>query len=216
MPIITILVAESQTIVRKGICTLLNSYDEFEVISEAKDGIETEGKMTKLLPDIVVLDECLPGINGLESAHPIKKKVSSTKTIILTMQKDNGDYLRRLLQVQADGYVCKASSDSDLISAILAVYNNKVYLCTVFARAALEGVNHKTNSPLDNYERLTLREISVLQLVAEGYCNKEIAHRLELSVSTIKIHKSNIMKKLKIRDSAGLIQYGYKIGIVKP
>jgi two-component system, NarL family, response regulator NreC len=216
MPKITILVAESQAIVRKGICILLNSYDDFQVISEAKDSIETEEKIKQLLPDIVVLDECLSGINSLESVRLIKKKVPNTKTIILAMQKDNSGYLRRLLQVQADGYVCKASSDSDLISAILAVYNNKFYLCTVFARAALEGVNHKTNSPLDNYERLTLREISVLQLVAEGYCNKEIAHRLEVSVSTIKNHKSNIMRKLKIRDSAGLIQYGYKIGIVKP
>jgi DNA-binding NarL/FixJ family response regulator len=216
MPKITILVAESQTIVRKGICILLNSYDDFQVISAARNSIETEEKINELLPDIVVLDECLPGINGLESLRLIKEKVQSTKTIILAMQKDNCGYLRRILQAQANGYVCKASSDSDLRSAILAVYNNQVYLCPIFANAALEGVNHKIYEPLDNYERLTLREITVLQLVAEGYCNKEIARNLSVSVSTIKNHKSSIMRKLKILDSAGLMQYGYKIGIVKP
>lgn len=212
---ITLIVAHGHNIVRSGVCCVLNSLDHFVIIGEAKNGIEAVEKAEELLPDVMVIDESLSGFNAVELVCLIKKKSLCTKIVILTLRNEDRHYLGRILMAEADAFVSLYSPETCLINALNAVHRDKKFLCPVFSGVALETAGNKDEES-DGYKHLTVREKTVLQFVAEGYGNKEIAHRLEISVSTIKNHKSRIMKKLNLRDSAGLILYSVRKGLIKP
>lgn len=215
MPI-TILVSENHMIVRKGICTFLNSQEGIEIIGEVNTAKEAVEKAKELRPDIVIMDECLSVVNLVESTRLIKKSLRDTKVIILTTIKDDHDFLHQLILSRADAYISKQASDTDLISAIRATHNNKIYLCSFFCKALLESVYHCKHESLDSYSQLTAKEKNILMFVGEGLSNKQIAKQLDVSMNTVKNHKTNLMNKLNVHDSANLIRYCYKIGITKP
>jgi DNA-binding NarL/FixJ family response regulator len=213
---IKVLIAEDHTIVRQGLYTLLKSHGNFEVIAEAKDGIEAIEKTKVFLPDIVVMDITMPGLNGVEATRQIKKTFPWIKIVVLTMHNDN-DYIRQVFQAGATCYLNKESADSDLIAALEAAYHNQTFLCPTASKIVVENyINQSEKETVqDSFELLTLREKIILQLIAEGHSNKEMATRLNISINTINNHRSHIMKKLDIHDTATLTKYALKRGLTK-
>ncbi len=196
---------------------LLNSHDDFEVVGEAKDGIEAIEKTTEQRPDIVVMDITLPGLNGIEATKQIKSQFPEIKVVVLTMHNDK-DYIRKVYQAGATCYLGKESADAEFINALLSAYHNKAYLCPNISKLILENSTHQSRSKkvTESLDLLTVREKIILQLIAEGHSSKEVANRLSISINTINNHRTNIMKKLNIHDATGLTRYAVKKGLIKP
>lgn len=212
---IRVLIAEDHTIVRQGISTLLKSHGGFEVVGEAKDGIEAIKKTDALLPDTIVMDITMPGLNGVEATREIKRTHPEVRIVILSMHSDL-DHIHKIFQAGATGYLNKESADTDLIAALQAAYENKVFLSPSISKIVVENyVQHsKYKQKPDSLDTLTIKERSILQLIAEGHCNKEIARRLSVSLNTINNQRAKIMQKLNIHDVAGLTRFAAKKGLI--
>ncbi len=210
-----ILLADDHTIVRKGLRSILEREPDMEVVGEAADGREAVRKASALSPDIVVLDITMPKMNGIEAAARIARESPATKIIALTMHSSE-EYVYALLKVGAKGYILKDSAPSDLIEAIRAVARGGTYL---HPDVSVTVVNEYLKRPAPRSrtgkpaEVLSNREREVLQLIAEGSTNKDIAARLSLSVKTIEAHRTRIMDKLEIHNIAGLTRYAISQGI---
>lgn len=210
-----VFLADDHRILREGIRTLLQREPNIEVVGEAGDGKEAVDKVTQLIPDIVLMDITMPGINGLEATRQIKKKTPQVKVLILTMH-ETGQYLSQMLQAGASGYVVKTTSTSDLISAIKAVHQGDMYLYPSIARMLVEDYLHKvkTGEEKTSYEGLTNRERQILAYIAEDKKNKEIADMLGITVSTVQSHRTNLMDKLGAHDRTELVKYAISKGII--
>lgn len=210
-----VFLADDHRILREGIRTLLQREPNIEVVGEAGDGKEAVDKVTQLIPDIVLMDITMPGINGLEATRQIKKKTPQVKVLILTMH-ETGQYLSQMLQAGASGYVVKTTSTSDLISAIKAVHQGDMYLYPSIARMLVEDYLHKvkTGEEKTSYEGLTNRERQILAYIAEDKKNKEIADLLGITVSTVQSHRTNLMDKLGAHDRTELVKYAISKGII--
>lgn len=210
-----VFLADDHRILREGIRTLLQREPNIEVVGEAGDGKEAVDKVTQLIPDIVLMDITMPGINGLEATRQIKKKTPQVKVLILTMH-ETGQYLSQMLQAGASGYVVKTTSTSDLISAIKAVHRGDMYLYPSIARMLVEDYLHKvkTGEEKTSYEGLTNRERQILAYIAEDKKNKEIADLLGITVSTVQSHRTNLMDKLGAHDRTELVKYAISKGII--
>lgn len=210
-----VFLADDHRILREGIRTLLQREPNIEVVGEAGDGKEAVDKVTQLIPDIVLMDITMPGINGLEATRQIKKKTPQVKVLILTMH-ETGQYLSQMLQAGASGYVVKTTSTSDLISAIKAVHRGDMYLYPSIARMLVEDYLHKvkTGEEKTSYEGLTNRERQILAYIAEDKKNKEIADMLGITVSTVQSHRTNLMDKLGAHDRTELVKYAISKGII--
>ncbi len=213
---IRVLIAEDHTIVRQGFRKLVEGYDGFEVVGEAEDGLEAIEKAKALLPDIVIMDITMPELNGVEAARQIKKILPEVKIVILTMYADK-KYINQALHAGAVCYLDKKSADTDLIAALQAAYHNEAFLSPSIHKIVVEDyVQHsKPEAEPNSLELLTPAERLILQLVAEGKGNKEMAHRLSISINTVRNHRANIRKKLNIHDVAGLTKYAVKKGLIK-
>lgn len=210
MPV-SVLLADDHQIVRQGLRLLLER-EAFEVVGEASDGHEAVQLAERLRPDVAVLDFVMPILNGVDAALQIQKQSPLTKTILLTMYTED-QYVLEAFRSGLRGYVIKSQAAGDLVQAIREVLKNAVYVSPGISKALIEAYLFKTELPLDP---LTLRERQVLQLVAEGNTTKEIATVLGLSVKTAETHRSRIMRKLEIRDTAGLVRYAIRRGLVQP
>ena len=210
-----VFLADDHRILREGIRTLLQREPDIEVVGEAGDGAEAVDKVTQLIPDIVLMDITMPGINGLEATRQIKKKTPGVKVLILTMH-ETGQYLSQMLQAGASGYVVKTTSTSDLIAAIKAVHRGDMYLYPSIARMLVEDYLHKvkTGEEKTSYEGLTNRERQILAYIAEDKKNKEIADLLGITVSTVQSHRTNLMDKLGAHDRTELVKYAISKGII--
>ena len=206
-----LVIADDHTIVRQGIRSLLEAREDFVVLGEASTGREAIRKVEELQPDIVIMDISMPNLNGLEATRQIKKRFPDCKILVLTMYEDK-ESIRQMLQCGASGYVVKKSAVSQLFDAIEAVIKGGAFFSPTISKIVLEDYIKE----LDSSERiLSSREIEVLQLVAEGRTNREIADLLHLSVKTVEGHKDNIKKKLNIRDTAGIVKYAIKERIIR-
>ena len=212
---ITVLVAEDHTIVRKGICSLLATKPDIEVVGEAEDGWEAIKKVETLLPDVVLMDITMPHLNGLEATRHIKKMFPQVKVLALTMYT-NEEYISQVLQAGASGYVVKQAAPAELISAIQAVHRGDSFLSPSVSKTVIEEyLKHTDAAPQgDHYEALTDREREVLQLIAEGYSNREIAEKLQVSIKTVGVHRVNLMEKLGIHNVTDLVKYALRKGII--
>jgi len=208
---IKVLIADDHTILREGIRSLLKLYEDIEVVGEAADGNEAVEKVTKLSPDVVLMDIAMPGLGGLEATLEIRKRSPQTKILVLT-QYDDREYVFRFLKAGASGYVVKKAAGTELVSAIRSVYRGGSFLSPSVARPVIEGFLHGQEPPetADAYERLTDREKQVLKLVAEGHSNSEIAKMLTLSIKTVMGHRANIMDKLGIHNRTELIKFAIR------
>jgi two-component system response regulator NreC len=211
---IRVILADDHTILRDGIRALVNGQLDMEVIGEAEDGQSAVKLAARLLPDVVVMDIAMPLLNGLEATRHIQRDYPQVKVLILTMH-ENEEYIRQVLAAGALGYVLKDAAARDLLGAIRAVYQGEAVLSPAITRLVIEDyLRWGEIRPTDASNGLTSREREVLQLIAEGYTNKEIAEILNLSVKTIQSHRTNLMNKLDLHDRGELIKYAIQKKII--
>jgi DNA-binding NarL/FixJ family response regulator len=213
---IKVIIAEDHTIVRKGLCALLQGEPDIEVIGEAENGREAIKIVETLLPDVVLMDIAMPGLNGLDTTRQLKKRFPKLKILILTMH-DNEEYIFETLRAGASGYLIKRSAPNELISAIHSVYRDESFLSPAISKKVIEGFVQSGGQAViedEDYMKLTVREREVLQLIAEGNTNREIARLLHISIKTVESHKAHIMEKLDIRNIAELTQYAIRKGLI--
>jgi two-component system response regulator NreC len=210
MPI-RIVLADDHVLVRQGLKSLLER-EGFQVVAEASDGREALRHVKSLQPDIAVMDISMPTLNGLNAAREVTRASPKTKTILLT-QHDESQYIRDALEAGVTGYVLKSQVASDLLLAIRQVSLGQVYLSPGVSSAVMEAYQSKSQK---SKNPLTLREGQVLQLIAEGKSTKDVASLLGISVKTAESHRTRLMQKLDIHETASLVLYAVRNGIVQP
>src|ERR1700747_2458012 len=197
---IRILLADDHTLMRRGLRLVIEQQPDLVVVGEGSDGREAVSLAASLKPDVAVLDIGMPNLNGIEAAKQITGAGTQTAVIVLSMHRDE-PYILRALKAGVRGYLLKDSAESDLARAIRSVGEGKSFFSPTVSKVLLEDYMRKLQRTggEDSYDLLTPREREILQLVAEGKSNKEIAGALNLSVYTIETHRSNIMEKLKLK-----------------
>ena len=214
---IRILLADDHAILREGIRALLEDQPDMAVVSEAADGRRAVELACQQRPDVVVMDIGMPLLNGLEATRQIKRDCPQVAVLILTMH-DNEEYVSQSLEAGASGYVLKRAASSELVMAIRAVAAGQNYLSPAVTKLLIEGyVGRRPEAPvaLDPFDTLTAREREVLQLVAEGHTNQQIARLLNISLKTVKAHRANLMQKLGLHDRGELIKLAIQRGIIE-
>ena len=206
-----ILLADDHQIVRQGLKALLER-EGFAVVAEVADGQEAIRSARERCPDVAVLDFGMPLLNGLAAAREILQACPRAKAILLTMHTED-HYVLEALQAGVKGYVVKTQAAADLIRAIHEVLRGMMYLSPGVSQAVVEAYLAKSELPVDP---LTPREREVLQLVAEGKSTKEIAQLLGISFKTAESHRTRIMKKTSIHETAGLVRYAVRRGLIQP
>lgn len=212
---IRVFLADDHLLLREGIRSLLEKVPDIDMVGEAGEGEEAVAKVGELLPDVVLMDITMPGMNGLEATVQIKQRNSDVKVLILTVH-DSDQYLRGMLEAGASGYVVKTSTAGELVSAIRAVHQGDVYLYPSIARMLVEDYlkNSRAGSERTSYEGLTAREREILMYIAEDKKNKEIADVLGISVRTVQAHRTNLMDKIGAHDRTELVKYAIRKGII--
>lgn len=210
MPI-RIVLADDHVLVRQGLKSLLER-EGFQVVAEASDGQEALRSVESLQPDIAIMDISMPTLNGLNAAREMSRSSPKTKAILLT-QHDESQYIREALEAGVKGYVLKNQVASELLLAIRQVSRGQVYLSPGVSNAVIEAYHSKSDKPQNP---LTLRERQVLQLIAEGKSTKDVASLLGVSVKTAESHRTRLMQKLDIHETASLVLYAVRHGIVQP
>ena len=212
---IRILLADDHTVVRKGLRLLLESQPGFEVVADACDGRETVALAEQYQPDVVVLDVAMPILNGIEAARQISTRFPTTAIVFLSMHADEG-YVLKALKSGARAYLLKDSAEVDLIAAIKAVSEGKAFFSPSISKMLVEDYMRqmRERNVEDSYELLTTREREVLQLLAEGKSVKDVSTLLHLSPYTVETHRSNIFQKLNLHNSAELVLYAIRKGVI--
>jgi DNA-binding NarL/FixJ family response regulator len=215
--VITVLLAEDHTIVREGLRKLLEGQSDIEVIGEAATGREAVAMALALRPDVVIMDIAMPQLNGLEATRRICESVPETRVLILSAHSDEA-YVQRVMELGAAGYLVKQTSAQFLAEAIREVRKGNAFYSPAVARQVRRrnqrSLDHKGQVKSVNVS-LSHRELEVLQQVAEGAPNKQIASDLGISTKTVEKHRNNLMNKLDIHDTAGLTRYAISAGIIE-
>ncbi|AKC81682.1 LuxR family transcriptional regulator [Verrucomicrobia bacterium IMCC26134] len=216
-PKITVLIAEDHVVVRQGLCSLLNADGDFKIAGEAKDGREAVNLAASLRPDVILLDIGMPFLNGIDAARQILAAQPAARVIILSAHNED-EYVSRAVDIGAQGFLEKQTSSEILAKAIRTVAGGQPF----FSPAILRRMQLMLVVPLDrdghsvaNGNRLTAREREVLQLVAEGAANKQVAASLGISIKTVEKHRQSLMDKLNIHDTAGLTRYAISTGVIE-
>ncbi len=209
-----VLIADDHTIVRSGVRMLLETEPGIEVVGEAENGRDAIDLAVQLQPDVILMDIAMPEIDGLEATRKIKAQVPQTNILVLTMHRSD-EYFYEMLKAGASGYVLKAAETDELINAVRVVARGEVYLYPTMAKKLLSDYLDKQGAQPQIEQPLSPREREILQLLAEGYSNIEIAEKLVLSPSTVHTHRSNLLKKLNISSRHELIKYARQQGIIR-
>jgi DNA-binding NarL/FixJ family response regulator len=222
---IQILIADDHGVVRSGVRALLRSSPEYRIVAEAADGQEAIDLAKRLAPDIVMMDISMPGINGIEATRILRKEVPGAKIIILTVHEDE-EYVYQMLKAGASGYVLKSAGKKEIFAAIASAMSGERFFSPGVSRLIIEGFIHRDDREEDHSQAghdsvstaavpLTKRESQVLQYIARGFTNREIAELLYLSVRTVNTHRTNLMQKLDLHDTARLVRYAIETGLVR-
>lgn len=206
-----ILLADDHQVVRRGFGLILSAQPGWEIVGEAANGREAVELTERLQPDLVVMDVSMPELNGIEATRRIAEFAPRCRILALSMHRDTV-YVREILRAGAHGYLLKDASDQDLVDAVRAVSNGQGYLSPAVSDAVLSDYRKHVTDPID---LLTSREREVLQLIAEGKTNKEIAQDLNLSVYTVDSHRSRIMEKLNLHSAGELIRFAIRNGLIQ-
>jgi len=203
---ISVLLVDDHSLVRRGFRRILED-DGMKVVGEASNGVEAIHMANELKPQVVVMDLSMPQLDGVQATKEIVKSLPETQVLILSMHSDD-NYVRNALDAGAKGYLLKSAIDVDLVGAIKVVSEGKRYIGS--------GLKYVAHEQEDELHRLTAREKQVLQLIAQGRSNKEIAALLELSVNTVSVHRANLMEKMNIHRTAELVLFAIRKGLVAP
>jgi DNA-binding NarL/FixJ family response regulator len=214
---ITVLLAEDHTIVRQGLRLLVEADGDIKIVGEAKTGREAVQMTRELHPDVIVMDVAMPLLNGLEATRQILKAFPGTKILILSAHSDP-EYVEQVVKAGALGYLVKQSSGDVLAKAIRELHKGQ----TFFTPAIAKRLKDEFQKPIDGVglrkkkdHQLTSREVELLQLIAEGQANKQIASELSISIKTVEKHRQHLMEKLNIHDIAGLTRFAISAGIIE-
>ncbi len=207
---IRILLADDHALVRQGFRLILETQPDMEVVGEAANGREAVELAQRLSPDVVIMDVGMPEMGGIEATRRLAQCCSRTAVLALSMHKDSV-YVREILRAGARGYLLKDAFDRDLLAAVRAVARGEGYLSPAVSEAVLSDYRRSVSDPLD---LLTSREREVLQLLAEGKTNKEIASMLNLSIYTVDAHRGRIMEKLNLHSIGELVRFALRHGLV--
>ena len=210
-----IVVADDHTLVRQGLCKILEEQPEWTVTAQASDGREAVKQILQLTPDVAILDIGMPLLNGIEATRQLVRRLPDLHVLILSMHAEEA-YVTQALQAGAQGYLLKDSADTELIKAVNAVSVGKSFFSPAVAKVMLDDyVRHLAGKGIvDRYQALSEREREVFQLIAEGYSNKEIAELLCVSPATIETHRAHILQKLDVHNTAELVLYAVRRGVI--
>lgn len=215
---IRVLVVDDHELVRKGLRTLFEEESGCEVCGEAANGRDAIDRAQQLEPDVVVLDISMPGLNGLEAARQIRKAVPRSEVLALTMN-DSDQLAGQLLNAGVHGYLLKSDAARDLVEGVRSLARHKPFFTSKVARMVLEGYLKAANESEDEPTAsgaLTAREHQIVQLLAEGKNNKEVAQALGITVKTAETHRANIMRKLDIHSISEIVRYAVRNQIIQP
>jgi two-component system response regulator NreC len=212
---IRVLLADDHAVLRAGLKMLLESQPDITVVGEAGDGKTTLNLVTSLLPDVLLLDVGMPGMDGLGVLQAIRVDVPHCRVLLLTMHEEEA-ILRAALRAGASGYMLKKAAEAELLTAIRAVARGEAYVDPALTRTMIEGYLESAEAAkaTEQMDGLTTREVEVLRLVAEGYSNKEVAEKLVLSVKTIETHKAHIAGKLGVKSRVEWLRYAREKGLL--
>ncbi|MGB7592666.1 MAG: response regulator transcription factor [Terriglobia bacterium] len=214
---IRVLLAEDHILVRQGFRRILEDDPGISVVGEARTGLEAIDQCKELQPDVVVMDLSMPDLGGLEATAEILKANPQIKILILSMYS-NEAYVRKAFELGAKGYILKNAIEVDLTRAVMALAEGQAYFSPGVSHIVLESMKAGTfqGTSQDPYEKLTLREKEVLQLIAQGKSNKEIATLLNISVNTVAVHRARLMETLNLHRTAELVLFAVKKGLIQP
>jgi DNA-binding NarL/FixJ family response regulator len=205
-----ILLADDHAVVRSGFRMILSAQEDFEVIGEVSNGREAVEQATAAQPDVIVMDVTMPELNGIEATRRIAAASPRTRVLALSMHRD-AVYVREILRAGARGYLLKDSGEGDLVAAVRAVARGEGFLSPAVSNAVLSDYRKHVTDPID---LLTSREREVLQMIAEGRTNKEIANSLNLSVYTVEAHRGRVMEKLNLHSTGELVRFSLRNGLI--
>jgi DNA-binding NarL/FixJ family response regulator len=205
-----ILLADDHTVVRKGFGMIISSQPDMEVVGEACNGREAIEQAEKLQPDVVIMDVSMPELNGIEGTRRIAELCPRARVLALSMHRDSV-YVREILRAGARGYLVKDADDETLLQAVRAVARGEGYISSAVADAVLNDYRKHVSNPID---LLTSREREVIQMIAEGKTNKEIANALNLSVYTVEAHRGRIMEKLNLHNTGDIVRFAIRNGLI--
>jgi DNA-binding NarL/FixJ family response regulator len=215
--IITVLLADDHTVVRQGLRVLLEAENDIKVVAEAENGRQAVQLAKRHRPDVVVLDVAMPLLNGLEATRQIIRDAPQSKVLILSSYSDD-EYVQELTEQGAMGYLVKQSAANDLLKAVREAQKGNAFFSPSISKRLLEHCREalvRGQVGKKRGRRLTSREAEVLQLIAEGHANKQIATELTISIKTVEKHRQQVMNKLNIHDVAGLTRHAIAKGIVE-
>ncbi|MCL4797413.1 MAG: response regulator transcription factor [Bryobacteraceae bacterium] len=210
MPKTRVILADDHAVVRQGFRLILSAQPDLEVVAEAGNGREAVELAVRLKPEVAVVDVSMPELNGIEATRRILEGSPHTRVLALSMHKD-AVYVREILRAGARGYLLKDAVDTEFLHAIRAVARGDGYLSPAVSAAVLDDYRRSVSDPID---LLTSREREVLQMIAEGKTNKEIANLLSLSVYTVDAHRGRIMEKLNVHSVTDLVRFAVRKGLV--
>jgi DNA-binding NarL/FixJ family response regulator len=216
---IRIFLADDHVILREGLRYILNTVPDYQVIGESGDGREALEKIEKLKPDVVILDISMPTMTGIEVSRQLRKYHPEIKIIVLS-RHDNEEYVNQLMKYGIHGYILKDNASDDLLKAIAEVLNGNMYLSPRITKNIIEdylankkcGIQQGADSI---FSKLSIREIEILKLIAEGKSNNQIASLIFISDKTVKVHRANIMKKMGVHKATDLVKVAIKYGLTE-
>jgi DNA-binding NarL/FixJ family response regulator len=208
------MIADDHSIVREGLKQLLELEEDFKVVGQASNGVETIERIKELKPDVLLLDINMPIMNGIKALRKLKEDGIDTKVVILTIHEDR-EYLIETMQIGASGYILKDSDSASFFKAIRDAHNGESYIQPKLAADLIKEFNKPRGSRIKKENELTQREYEVIALIADGLNNKDIAERLYISEKTVKNHVSNIFRKINVSDRTQAAIYAYKNNIKK-
>ena len=210
---VRVLIADDHTLVRESLVGLLQGDAGIMVVAQAADGVETVEKALATRPDVVITDLSMPRLGGLEVVRRLREALPDTKVLVLTMHKED-EYVLQAVRAGASGYLVKDSAASELLAAVRSLHAGRGYFGPQAAMTLAEQLQHPERALDDPYGRLTTREREVFHLLAEGLTTKEIARRLDISVKTAENHRGRVLDKLGTRNTAELVRYALRKGLL--